>query len=125
MRRGLEAAADATGRSLSQEAELRLEQSLTNQRELFGGEELYRLFRLLGAAAGVVEQRTGSSWSTDYKTFLAVKAAWDALIKAAQPKPDQKLIEETRALHASFPGEPPTPPQPPSAPGESRLGPRS
>ena len=58
LRVSLEDAAQQHGRSVSKEIESRLERSVQSD-EALGGPELYALFRLLGAAANLVEARTG------------------------------------------------------------------
>ena len=82
------AAADS-GRSLVQEVEYRLERSFLDEdardREM-GGKGLHALFRLLGAAAEIIEARTGKNWSEDWDTGMAVFSAWQRLLVDAMPK---------------------------------------
>ena len=78
----LDAAADDSGRSQSQEAELRLERSFNEDRtaeeisaltrteiqDQFGGERHYRIMRYLGAMIVVIEDARGASWEKDADT---------------------------------------------------------
>ena len=95
----LEAAAAHSGRSLAQEIEFRLERSFLDEdarnREM-GGQELRALFRMLGAAAEIIETRTGKSWSKDWDTAHSVYLGWQHLIAHALPKPPKKSVEVHR-----------------------------
>jgi hypothetical protein len=88
-RRALEAAAQRSGRSLSQEIEGRLEQSLRdsqNENLRFGDLFAQNLFQLMAAVLPFIEARTGSSWHSDYDTFSLATRAWDKLIAAIEPE---------------------------------------
>lgn len=85
----LEAEAAKSGRSLSEEIEFRLEQSLRDEAAL-GSAELSALFRMLGAAANLIEARTGKSCMADHMTSIAVRAAWKKLIAEASPLPGEE-----------------------------------
>ena len=84
LRASLEDAARRQGRSVSKEIESRLERSVQSD-EAMGGAELYALFRLLGAAANLVEAKMGKEWSADIETYFAVKEAWRPIIEFAGP----------------------------------------
>ena len=112
----LEAAAAHSGRSLAQEIEFRLERSFLDEdarnREM-GGKELQALFRMLGAAAEIIETRTGKSWSKDWDTAHAVYLGWQHLIAHALPEPPKELVEVHRK-HRQDQREPlPPVPEPP------------
>jgi len=62
LKQKLEKGARATGRSLSEEMEFRLEQSSASDDE-FGGAEYRSIFQVLGAAAKFIERRTGKDFS--------------------------------------------------------------
>ena len=97
----LEKAAAATDRSLSQEIEFRLERSFLDEdarnREM-GGKELQALFRLLGAAAEMIEARTGKKWSEDWDTGTAVMIAWQRLIAETMPKIPNDITEDLQEI---------------------------
>ena len=84
---GLEKAAAASDRSLSQEIEFRLEQTLqmdgAEAREIeaaFGDGATYRLMVFLANAKAFVEDRAGSSMMTDQVTQARVRDCWHRLI---------------------------------------------
>ena len=92
----LKAAVAASGRSQSQEAEFRLERSFRKEDDgiaALGGSEQHALFRMMAAAAVIIENRTGKSWSSDWKTSIAVRKAWTELIIAVLPKPPEKFMD--------------------------------
>ncbi len=103
MRDRLEAAATASGRSLAQEVEFRLEASLSNEKkdelthqvlmdniyEQFGGRDIYSLMELLARAIRYVEQETGKSWLNDNETDDQVQVAWNAILRRFGPERDQ------------------------------------
>ena len=108
----LEAATAASGRSQSQEAEFRLEQSFRKEDDgiaALGGSEQHALFRMMAAAAEIIENRTGKSWTSDWKTSIAVRDAWNALTTAILPRPPEEFLE---AVQESAP-VPPVPPERP------------
>lgn len=111
-RRALEEAAARSGRSISQEIELRLEQSFQDESAL-GGREMLGLFRMMAGVAAVIEERrNGKRWSEDWETFLAVRKAWHAMINSVCPELSPEWIERLRTLQASDPG--PSPGRPPA-----------
>ena len=88
LRECLEEAAEATGRSLSQEIEFRLEQSFlreTAQYEAFGGEHVDALMRVLGNAVRLIEATGGKKWQEDRETFTRVKVVTEKLLDALGP----------------------------------------
>jgi len=79
----LEAAASGTGRSLSQEIEFRLEQSLREDADrvrLYGGPDLDALFKQIAGAIGIIEQTRGKRWRQDQKTFMSVIGAFKEVL---------------------------------------------
>ena len=121
-RKGLEEAAAAEDRSLSQEIEFRLEESLRRDQE-FGGRELRGLFRMMTGAAEIIEGRTGKSFSEDFETFLTMKKAWDRLLSSYAPdfKVYQKYMESigfTRLESELSLSSPPIPPERPEPSGK-------
>ncbi len=111
----LQRAASAAGRSLSEEIEARVEQWREYDRQ-FGGKELHSLFRMMGATAQIIEERKGQSCTTDFDTFLAVKASWLQLMSNFSPRPqrDSKGSELIGGLSLDF--ELPPPPTPAAYP---------
>ena len=105
MRDRLEAAATASGRSLAQEVEFRLEASLSNEKkdelthqvlmdniyEQFGGRDIYSLMELLARAIRLVEYETKKSWLNDTETDDQVQVAWKAILRRCGPEPDQPI----------------------------------
>ncbi len=91
-------AALEAGRSLSQEIELRLEQSFARD-DLAGGPAQASLLRLIAASASglgktirqfdllvqAIEARTGKSWLDDPETFFAVRAGQIDLLDRSMP----------------------------------------
>jgi hypothetical protein len=110
-KRKLEAAAIKSGRSQSQEAEFRIEQSFLKE-EVYGGKELNGLLMLMVGAAEIIQARTGKSWSSDWDTFVMAQAAWKRLGVAAGPLPPKEwreaLLEASKAsttIHLEPPPE--------------------
>ena len=62
----------------------------------FGGNENAALFRMLGAAASLVEARTGNSWLEDWDTSLAVQTTWKQIITQVGGRPSKELLDEFR-----------------------------
>ena len=99
----LEAAATASGRSLAQEVEFRLEASFANEKkdelahqvlmehiyEQFGGRDIYSLMELSARAIRYVEQETGKSWLNDNETYDQVQVAWKAILRRFGLERDQ------------------------------------
>jgi hypothetical protein len=103
-------AALASGRSLAQEAEFRLTQSLRDD-EAAGGAKLRSFIRFLGEATSLVEQHTGKSILDDYETAVMARRAWDRLLKHVGPvTPD--WVKETIQDINSFPPAPERPQSP-------------
>ena len=114
IRSSLEAAAKKNCRSVSKEVEARLDRSFLNdkaQRDALGGDDIYSLLKLLGAAAALIKSQTGKSWG-DWKTAVAIRAAWKNLIAEASPKLPKKW--EAAIKRQSRPSKPL--PEPPEAP---------
>ena len=98
----LEAATAASRRSQSLEAEFRLEQSFRKEDDgiaALGGSEQHALFRMMAAAAEIIENRTGKSWTFDWETSIVVRDAWNALTTAILPKPPKEYSELFRSPH--------------------------
>ena len=98
LRERLEGAAEKTGRSLSQEIELRLEHSFALDSEryaLFGGMVLYRVMALLATVINLVEEQTGKKWTKDPRTYAEVKDAIQVFFERFRP-------EAARGLHGVF-----------------------
>ncbi len=95
LREKLDAAIRQSGRSLTQEIELRLERSFRDE-EGFGGKENYALFKMMGGAADVIQARTGKLWMADWDTSVSVRAAWKRLASDAAPKPPRKIMQSIR-----------------------------
>ena len=75
----LELAAEKSGRSLSQEAEYRLDQSISNDDQkdrLFGGDGGYDLLVTFGAMAATVGRAKGKDWWSDPEVLGGVLRAW-------------------------------------------------
>ena len=96
VREQLEAAAEASDRSLSQEIEFRLERSFLTEeairdRELstFGGAHTHALVRLLGDLIKGTEFQTSGSWADDQYTFDQVCLSIETFLGALHPsEPD-------------------------------------
>ncbi len=115
IKRKLEAAALKSGRSQSQEAEFRIEQSFLEERA-HGGRELHGLLLLMVGAAEIIQSRTEKSWLSDWETSIAVRAAWKTLV-AAVVRPPAELIQ-----HFERDDELPPPPELPTRPSPPRRG---
>jgi len=110
----LEAEAKISGRSLSEEIEFRLEQSLRDkatQIEALGGEDTYEILRLLGSVAKIIKWKNENS-ATDWKTGLAISYAWKRLIRDWLPKTPDEWAAETNALWDDLPDAPARPARP-------------
>ena len=114
LKRHLEEAAASKGRSLSEEIEFSLERRFLEE-AAYGGEELYGLLLLMVGAAKIIQARTEKSWSSDWKTSIAVRAAWKKLAAATGPRPPAELIQHfERGDELPPPPELPTRPSPPT-----------
>jgi hypothetical protein len=123
LKRKLEESAAAFGRSQSQEAEFRLEQSFRDEgardRE-WGGKKLHGLFRMMIGALQIIEESRANSCNADWATFLAVNQAWEVLLFAnLAPTKDQSFgdyLESIGGPPTDFKMPPrPTPPKHPMA----------
>jgi hypothetical protein len=84
---------EETGRSLTQEAEFCIEAWLTLE-QVFGGQRMAVLLRLMAAAATLVEAEIGrGSMMTDYWTYCAVEQAWNGIIGSHRPVPSPEVVE--------------------------------
>jgi hypothetical protein len=88
-RRKLELAAQDSGRSISQEIELRLEKSFWDD-QVMGGEEMMALFRMMAGAAMFVQNRIRTqqpevTWLNNPSVFQAVRRAWLTIIDGVGP----------------------------------------
>ena len=73
----LKVAAGQSGRSLAQETEFRLEQSLRDEEaryESFGGRHNYSLMQVLGSAIAAAETIKGTTWVEDLDLFREVRS---------------------------------------------------
>jgi hypothetical protein len=85
----LEAAAQAAGRSLSEEIERRLEQTLEDERRS-GGAHLHSVLRLFSGVAALIEARKGKRFLDDPDTYVQVRSAWDRILDASR---DPRMAE--------------------------------
>jgi hypothetical protein len=104
-RKQLEAIAQQTGRSISQEIELRLERSFWDD-EAMGGPEMHAAFRMMAATAVLAQSRisgpqSSKGWLNNRQLYQAVRHAWIAVIDALDPSPPRKETKSTRAQQAS------------------------
>jgi TraY domain len=108
-RQRLEEARAATGRSLSQEIEFRLDGSFRGEdltaeflRRTFGDENSLKFVELLAGIAQMIDQEMGSKgWTRDRPTYDAVRLAWDRFLDARAPLvavPDDELEYFDRLL---------------------------
>ena len=88
LRDKLDQAREASGRSLAQEVEARLEQSFqweeTEYRH-FGDRGTYRLMALVAMTLGLVETVTGKHWSKDPQALVEAKSAVNAFLDSLGP----------------------------------------
>ena len=91
-RRGLDMAAHANDRSLSQEVELRLERSLAQDdiadaviSRIFGDGETYNLMKVLGSLAAEMSTKAGQSWLKDPTVFNNTVAAFGKVLSYFSP----------------------------------------
>ncbi len=75
IKRRLQEAANSQGVSLSEEIENRVERTFLGE-EAYGGKELNGLLLLMVGAVEIIQARTEKSWSSDWETSIAVRAAW-------------------------------------------------
>ncbi len=101
IKKRLEFEAERAGRSLSEEIEIRLEQSFRDEDaliEAFGGRHTHSVLKVMGSLAAHIQTRTGKSASDDWKTGLAVGRAWKRLIFDWLAKPPAEWIAEVERL---------------------------
>ena len=92
VRAQIEAAAKASGRSLSEEAGLRVEQSFQN--DLFSARGI--------SAIRAVERRTGRNWLEDFDTFEAALSAIFYAIEGLRPQLPADLDKELSRLREAL-----------------------
>jgi hypothetical protein len=99
-----------------------LERALRDE-AILGGRELAGLFQMMaGAAAMIEERRGGKKWSEDYDTFMAIRAAWQTLIRQASPEMPGDVKKEFETFEVDDPmSGPPSPPQRPAPKGSTGL----
>jgi hypothetical protein len=85
----LEAAAHWRGRSLSEEIELRLGESIADDGR-FGGASTRLFGSFLVAVIADEERKTGKSWLTDRVTYRRALAAVSAIIGRMGPEPEKE-----------------------------------
>ena len=84
---------EETGRSLTQEAEFCIE-AWIGLEQVFGGQRMSALLRLMAATATLVEGEIGrGSMMTVYWTYCAVEEAWKGIISSYRPLPNSEVIE--------------------------------
>lgn len=94
----LEQAAAESGRSISQELEMRIEQGARDT-QILGGPQTVNLLRMMAAAAQLIEARSnGKRWFNDYDVFIPVREAWRRIIDSVMPQPSEELIENLTVL---------------------------
>ncbi len=84
LRGRLEEAAGASGLSLTQEVERRLERSFIDEDRL-GGPLVFRLAALFGITMHLVEEVTEEKFKSDPFTFDQVVESWTAILKKLRP----------------------------------------
>jgi hypothetical protein len=96
----LDESARTTGRSLSEEIESRLERSF-DRTESLGGPEYEALFRMMSAAARVIEVRLGKSPFSDPEASGVARNAWRQIIDSLTCNPLEGEIHK-RASRSSM-----------------------
>lgn len=84
LRTKLQMALESSGRTLTQEVEMRLERSFSSE-EFVGGERTAAFLNLLGATIREIEANTGKSWLEDETTFEEVGSEFAGLFAARRP----------------------------------------
>jgi hypothetical protein len=109
----LEEAARATGRSLSEEIESRLERSF-DRTESLGGLEYEALFQMMAAAARVIEARLGKSPFSDPEASFVARGAWRQIIHnlTSNPLEGEIATEQLRIIDEMMNLKPPPFPSP-------------
>lgn len=103
----LETFAKASGRSLSQEIEMRLERSFRDdaaQTERlyrdFGGRHNYMLAKALAKLANDIEDLSWTSWPDDEYAFSQFRAAVEVFLDALTPPPGTGRTEPSQSSYA-------------------------
>jgi hypothetical protein len=78
-------AAEKSGRSVSQEAEMRLEQTFRDE-EYLGGAETGGVLQMMSGACRVIEARLNGKWSSSMEIYHEVRKAWRKIIDDVKPK---------------------------------------
>ncbi len=115
IKKRLEFEAERAGRSLSEEIEIRLEQSFRDEDaliEAFGGRHTDGVLKVMGSLAAHIQTRTGKSASDDWKTGVAIGRAWKRLIHDWLPKPPAKWIAEAEWRSGAMSDAPERPKEP-------------
>ncbi|MDP6430327.1 MAG: TraY domain-containing protein [Rhodospirillales bacterium] len=97
----LQQSSRASGRSISEEIEFRLEQSFRDEEAKyndFGGEIPYRSCQIFIAIAKIVEEESGKLWSKDKDTFLIASNAWINFFSTALGTTNQKIEDFSKLL---------------------------
>jgi hypothetical protein len=115
LRRGLEREARRAARSLSQEVERRLRDSLEHPKKIrkqWGDGHVWALASLISRAVRSVELSTGKHWVTDPYTSRAIRTAIEVILNDLMPKgpmeiPERiedrnKSVTQTRPEEADF-----------------------
>ncbi len=117
----LERDASNVGRSLSEEIEFRLENSVifddAMERE-FGSAQLQTLFRSMAATVAIIEAKTGKAWTEDWDTGAAVETGWRRVVRQYMPDfpKDMRADSETDSPGVA-PNKPVTTYEPAKNPG--------
>lgn len=85
----LEAAAREAGRSLSEEIEFRLEQSLLEEEAQyrdFGGQGRFTLMKWFALTIKLAERITGKAWEKDRETFRIGNSAMQTMLEKGLPE---------------------------------------
>ena len=104
MRKKLEDAAATSGRSMTQEVELRLERSFETEKRAdeiagiarefcydnFGGKHRYIFFRMAASCVADAEELTGEYWLDDLRTFKIATSAINASFENIGPEAPDK-----------------------------------
>lgn len=97
LRQQLEEAADASGRSLTQEVERRLRTSFLFE-QVRGGPHIHAIATAIGAVIQNVELDTGHMYLDDFDTFTRVRSGIDRLLEWRNPGAENS--DELDTLHS-------------------------
>lgn len=92
----IEEAAAASGRSMAQEIEYRLERSFHQEADL-GGRRSASLARFLGTHITTVEEMMGCRWFDNQTAWRVVRDSLPKLMHVYKPDPDQSVVDEAFA----------------------------